>query len=442
MKHYIPKIIRIPLDGMVVVRNNDFNYMPIIDSPNFQRLRYISQLDMAWLIYPGATHTRFEHSIGTMEKFNKMFVYKNSAKAGPNRNDSSQDEKELNKDDLSEDEKQAIKIAALLHDTTQGPYSHLTGYIEQAITGESHDDHLPETLKKHYEDPLEECGFSVADIQKVTDKKNPMREIIWGMVGADKLDYTQRDMYHVGLPLPDIEPMLAYAIFRKDRGLYIEEKNATNVIKFYTDYCTAHKEVYWRKASLISGTMMRRAILNAIENDVLSLEQLHEMMDWEVNASLKKSEGRSRELFEKILLRQLYKTAITFKISDRENFERTGGKDISVVEVPEEQANRCFTESKDLKRIVELETDLSRELSTDLIISTTPEPERLRPKNPRVYSIDREEIQWLSNINKEFLQYLSKVSSQIWTIRIAVPEKDRKRISENPDPVIRRLLFN
>lgn len=413
--------ITIMLDGIVDVSD----YLPIIDSPNFQRLKGVRQLDMAWVTFPGATHSRFEHSIGTMAKFNKMFMYRDS----PNT-------------DMNNDEKEMVKVAALLHDTPHTALAHLAGYIEQAITGKTHDDRLGDTLKQYYEDPLEECGFSVKDIQKVIDSKNPMREIIWDTTGVDKTDYIQRDLHHIGFPAPNIDPILAYTFFFKNRGLCIDKKNTTNVTNFIGSYCTAYKEVYWRKSCLTAQTMMRRGVWDAIQNGTLSLEQMREMRDWEVYSTLSKSEGRSRYLLERILLRKLYKTAISFKIQDHADIEKSDGKDLTVVEVPEEQADKFLVESKDLKRIIELEYDLSRELGTDVIISTTPEAARLKPKDPKVYSPGNEEIQKLSDINPDFLEYQTKMPRYVWSTRVIVPEKDRKRISENPQPVIRRLLFN
>jgi HD superfamily phosphohydrolase len=426
MHYYIPKIIRIPIDGMVDVSD----YLAIINSSHFQRLREISQLDVANYVYPGAKSDRFEHSVGTLEKFRKMFVYKNPKHS------------RYRKDDLSKDEKRKMEVTALLHDTPHGPFAHLFGYVEQALTGKTHDDRFEDTIKKHYEEPLAKCGFSADEIIEVSDKNNPMREIIWGRFGADKLDYLPRDAYHVGWPLPDIEPFLTYAVFRKSRGLCIEEKNATNAVNFITDYCTMHKEVYWRKACLIAATMMRRAFWYAIQDESLNLEQLQEMTDWEAKASLMNCEGRPRELMKKILLRQLYKTAIVFKVRDNGDLERDGGKGMTIQEIYEEAANKCVSESRDLKRIVELEADLSKELGTDIIISTTPDISRLNPGDPKVISVNRKKVERLSDINRRFYEYQKTIPSQLWSLRITTPNEDRKRVSKSVRIVRNRLCLD
>ena len=75
----------------------------IMDMPQFQRLRRIKQLGLISLIYPGANHTRFEHSVGTMNLGSKLAT-------------------EL---DLSNDEIELIRVSSLLHDIGHGPFSHV-----------------------------------------------------------------------------------------------------------------------------------------------------------------------------------------------------------------------------------------------------------------------------------------------------------------------------
>jgi len=419
MSIYVPrKTIRIPLDGIVDVSR----YVPVIDSYAFQRLKHIKQLSTADYVFPGANHTRFEHSLGTLQKFNNMFLYKDSANS-----------------DLNGEEKKLVAVVALIHDDTHNAYAHLTEPIEEAIKGSSHDDRWLETIKRHYEEPLEECGFSADDLRKVVESN--MGEIIWDIIGVDKLDYIQRDLYHIGLSAPDVESNIAYTIFLKNKGLCIEEKNSNIVTNFIHNWYTAHSEIYWRKSCLIVETMMRRAIWDAISNGTFELEQMPEMRDWEVNAALLRSEGRAKELFERILSRNSYKTAISFKIEGYANSERVAGKPLTVVEVSEEQANKCVVENKDFKEILDLESVLSRELSTDAIISTSPQPERLRPKDPKIYSAGRKEIMNLSDVNREFLSYQRIMPKRIWAARILVPSEDRKRVSEMPSVAKKYLDF-
>jgi len=416
---YVPeKIIRVPIDGMVDVSD----YIPIIDSPAFQRLDEVKQLDVADVVYPGAKHTRFEHSLGTMEKFRKLFIHRDNSNS-----------------DLTMDDLKRVELVSLIHDDPHNAYGHLTEVIEQALTGHTHDDRWLETVKPHYEEPLRECGFSVEDLEKVVETN--LKEIIWDIIGVDKLDYLQRDLYHIGFQRPDIEPQKKYTIFLKSRGLCIEERDKNMVTSFINNWYMAHNEIYWNKPSLIVATMMRRAIWDAISQGRLELEEMRDMRDWEVKTILKSSPGRAGDLLKRMLDRRLSKAAITFRMSGYENFERIKKKPLTVVGIPEEQVNNFVTENVDFKRILELESELSRELNTDIMVSTTPQPERLKPKDPKVYSTDRDEIRNLSDINPAFFKYQQDMPKNMWAARILVPKEDRKRVSGEVE-MIKQYLLN
>jgi len=75
----------------------------LIDTPQIQRLRRIKQLGFTYLVYPGANHTRFEHSIGTMYLASKLANHLN----------------------LDDDQKRMLRISAILHDSGHGPFSHV-----------------------------------------------------------------------------------------------------------------------------------------------------------------------------------------------------------------------------------------------------------------------------------------------------------------------------
>jgi HD superfamily phosphohydrolase len=158
----------------------------IIDSPFVQRLRRIHQLAGAYMVYPGAVHTRFDHVLGAMHV------------AGLTA------ESIANKIDLDKTTIQDIRLAALLHDVGHGPFSHLFEEVLTEKTNLTHEDISQKiVLKSNIRDILENHGISsrkISDLCVGKLKKPPyMNEIIAGGLSADIMDYLLRDSYFTGV---------------------------------------------------------------------------------------------------------------------------------------------------------------------------------------------------------------------------------------------------
>lgn len=155
----------------------------VIDSPIFQRLRRIRQLAGAHLVYPGAQHSRFEHSLGTMHISSQAAAIL----------------KEKNHIDSNDTEN--LRLAALLHDIGHGPFSHLFEEVLQKkkISHEQMGEKL--ILKSEIGDLISKAGFDKLFISKLAfgNSKYPfMNEIISGGLSADMMDYLLRDGYFTG----------------------------------------------------------------------------------------------------------------------------------------------------------------------------------------------------------------------------------------------------
>jgi HD superfamily phosphohydrolase len=170
-----------PIHGFVRALGTEIK---IIDHPIFQRLRRIKQLSGAHLTYPGAQHTRFEHSLGVMH------IASQTAQA--------LEEKGIfDADDIAN-----IRIAALLHDIGHGPFSHLFEEVVQRKRKSSHEllgrDLI---LKTDIGDLISESGFNKKFITSLAfgdSKLQFMNEIISGALSADMMDYLLRDGYFTG----------------------------------------------------------------------------------------------------------------------------------------------------------------------------------------------------------------------------------------------------
>src|ERR1041384_3145404 len=164
----------------------------LIDTAIFQRLRRIRQLAGAHLVYPGAQHSRFEHSLGTMHV---------AGYAG---------ETLLTKGYLDDEDKvQKLRLAALLHDVGHGPFSHLFEEVLELKRKISHEDigkqmisgsTLSDILKKHGYNPSDICRLSFGE-----SKIKFLNEIIAGGLSADLMDYLSRDGLFTGVEYGKID---------------------------------------------------------------------------------------------------------------------------------------------------------------------------------------------------------------------------------------------
>jgi len=170
-----------PIHDFIRVYDNE---LKIIDNPIFQRLRRIRQLSGAHLTYPGAQHTRFEHSLGVMHI---------AGQAGQTLKE---------KGILKSDDIENLRLAALLHDIGHGPFSHLFDEVLQQKKKISHENIGKKLiLKTEIGDLLSKSGFNKKFISELAfggSKLQFMNELLSGSLSADMMDYLPRDGYFTG----------------------------------------------------------------------------------------------------------------------------------------------------------------------------------------------------------------------------------------------------
>jgi uncharacterized protein len=198
--------IRCPIHGFITLNTWE---KEIVSQPAFQRLRRIRQLAWTDQVYPGAMHTRFEHSLGVMHT--ATLLYSAIRQSG---SETLQRELGYKEDGLNRD-LQLVRLAALLHDVGHAPFSHAAEVLfpEQAngkrFTHENYSAAIVRTeLRSAIEDhPLNETnyGFKAEDIAALlegsTSAKQRLfwRDLIDGQMDADRMDYLLRDSFHAGV---------------------------------------------------------------------------------------------------------------------------------------------------------------------------------------------------------------------------------------------------
>jgi len=170
-----------PIHDFINVYDNEIQ---IIDDPVFQRLRRIRQLAGAHLVYPGAQHSRFEHSLGTMHIASQAASILKE------------------KSYLGSDDIENLRLAALLHDIGHGPFSHLFEEVLYKKRKTSHEKIGEKIiLRSEIGDLISKNGFNKNFISKLAfgnSKYQFMNEIISGGLSADMMDYLLRDSYFTG----------------------------------------------------------------------------------------------------------------------------------------------------------------------------------------------------------------------------------------------------
>ena len=210
-------VVRDPIHKFVSYTNEE---KVVIDSPQFQRLRDIHQLAMTYLIYPGASHKRFEHSLGVMELATNIFDVVMDDDNLTKRS------REIFKEQLQDKQywRQTLRMAALCHDVGHLPFSH-TG--EKILEGINHEDLTRELIEGDMKQYFNQIPVNKSDGRKTLDpemissiatakfttEKNP--EELWKKIlssiitsdlfGADRMDYLLRDSYHVGVPYGSVD---------------------------------------------------------------------------------------------------------------------------------------------------------------------------------------------------------------------------------------------
>ena len=154
------------------IRLNEFE-VRIMDMPQFQRLRRIKQLGLISLIYPGATHTRFEHCVGTMHLGSKL-----------------SEELELDSDEI-----ELIRASGLLHDIGHGPFSH----VSEGVLSVPHEELSKFVITKTSMRDLLEEKFDVDEIVDIINGKGRLGPIVSGELDVDRMDYLLRDSHNTGV---------------------------------------------------------------------------------------------------------------------------------------------------------------------------------------------------------------------------------------------------
>lgn len=290
--------IKDPVHGYIYITENE---KEIIDSFPVQRLRRLRQLAGAEYVYPGANHTRFEHSVGVMYL---------AGRASENPNISQR---------ISEEEAEIIRIAALLHDVGHGPFSHVFEHLLDKLD-KTHEDMTLWIIKNsELKDILNKIGYNPEDIGKLAigtlhkPEKAFLDQIISSAVDVDKLDFIVRDTYHTGAEYGYIDIFrLIHALDVLDENLAVDLGALSALESFVIARIESFKSIYFHRVGRAAQIMLAMAMEKANEELGLTLfktpEEYLAMDDYTVWTMLKNCE-KSSEIIKNLERRRMLKCA-------------------------------------------------------------------------------------------------------------------------------------
>ena len=294
------EIVRDPLWNNIRL---DPEALAVVDTPAVQRLRYIRQLGHAFLVYPGATHSRFEHALGAYHLARR--VLSQLEDAGDARLDAA--------------DRACLKLAALLHDIGHYPFSHA---LEEA--GLPHHEVLAERQLSSgaLAARLAELGMPAGRLLSLIQSPcaEPLAGLVSGSLDVDKLDYLSRDAWMCGVPygVIDVDRLLTSLTIAAGpdgrAALALHEKGLAALESLLFAKYQMYRNVYWHHAVRSATAMFKRMVRRALAAGRLAPEAVglatddglvHELMQADAT-------GLARQLRE----RRLAKRALDLPAAD------------------------------------------------------------------------------------------------------------------------------
>ena len=238
------KIINDPVYGFISIPG-DFVF-DLIEHPWFQRLRNIKQLGLTSFVYPGATHSRFQHGLGALHLMNMAIATLRSKGVL-----------------ISPVEEEATLIAILLHDAGHGPFSHaLENSIISGITHEDLSLLLMRKLNEKYDGKLD----LAIEIFTGTYYRKFLHELISGQMDMDRLDYLRRDSFFTGVIEGSVgSDRIIRMLNVVDDSLVVDEKGIYSLEKFIIARRLMYWQGYMHKTVLSSESLLVNILKRAKE---------------------------------------------------------------------------------------------------------------------------------------------------------------------------------
>ncbi|MBR7066508.1 MAG: HD domain-containing protein [Prevotella sp.] len=236
------KIINDPVFGFIKVPGGIL--MDIVNHPLMQRLRHIKQVGLASVVYPGAQHTRFQHSLGAYHLMSEAVVTLTQKGIF-----------------IFDSEAEAVKAAILMHDIGHGPFSHVLEHT--LVDGISHEDVSLLMMERINQEMG--GGLNLAlNIFKNEYPKRFLHQLISSQLDMDRLDYLRRDSFYTGVSEGNIGSARIIKMLNvvEDR-LVVDSKGIYSIENYLTSRRLMYWQVYLHKTTVATEKMLVNLLLRA-----------------------------------------------------------------------------------------------------------------------------------------------------------------------------------
>lgn len=277
--------------------------LALLETPVMQRLRYVRQLGLAFLVYPGATHSRFEHALGAwhLAGMAMRLLDDRGALQG-----------------ISPRDQQIVRAAALLHDVGHYPFSHaleeigVTDHEEVArplITDGAIGDCLRQHLGAHAPDEI----FAL-----ITGRSaHPLQGLISGSIDLDKIEYLKRDALMCGVPYGEIDvdrllnSLVVVTLPAHGAAVGVHEKGLSALESLLFAKYQMYRNVYWHHAVRSATAMYKRLVAVAIDTGAVAADSVARFTDEGLLVHLDTPAlvPEARGLLDALRVRRLHKRA-------------------------------------------------------------------------------------------------------------------------------------
>ncbi len=280
--------------------------LKLVDTDVFQRLRYVRQLGLAFLVYPGATHSRFEHALGAYHLARATLALMNEGDG-------------LGGADT--DESAIVRAAALLHDVGHYPFSHALEEIGQL----HHEDVARPLITQGEVASILREGISESAPERILalirgTSDSPLQGLISGSLDLDKIEYLKRDAFMCGVPYGEIDvdrlTNSMVLVDDPDTGrpvIGVREKGLSALESLLFAKYQMYRNVYWQHAVRSATAMYKRMVEDALRVGAIDSELLPSYTDEGLLHRLE--HAHPSPILDALRSRRLYKRAVEWPAS-------------------------------------------------------------------------------------------------------------------------------